>query len=46
MVVGFAAIFFAPGQGERYDGLASKVSLVRRLLQRGVTGNLDIFRDY
>ncbi|MDB4962288.1 MAG: hypothetical protein JWP01_2287 [Myxococcales bacterium] len=45
-VIGFAAIFFAPGQGERYDGLATKVGLVGRLLQRGVTSNLDIFRDY
>ncbi|TMQ06113.1 MAG: hypothetical protein E6J91_38790 [Deltaproteobacteria bacterium] len=45
-VVGFAAIFFAPGQGERYEGLATKVSLVGRLLQRGVTSNLDIYRDF
>jgi len=44
--VGFAAIFFAPGQGERYDGLATKVGLVGRLLQRGITNNLDIYRDY
>ena len=44
-VVGFAAIFFAPGQGERYDGLAQQVSLVGRLLQRNVTGNLEILRD-
>jgi hypothetical protein len=44
-VAGFAAIFFAPGQGERYDGLAQQVSLVGRLLQRGVIGNLEIFRD-
>lgn len=46
VVVGFAAIFFAPGQGERYDGLAEKVGFVQRLIQRGITGNLDIFRDY
>lgn len=45
-VVGFAAIFFAPGQGQRYDGLATQLSLVGRLLQRGFTGNLDIYRDY
>jgi len=43
---GFAAIFFAPGQASRYDGLATKVSLVGRLLQRGITSNLDIFRDW
>lgn len=45
-IVGFAAIFFAPGQGQRYDGLATKVSLLGRLLQRGITNNLDIFRDW
>ena len=45
-LVGFAAIFFAPGQGERYDGLATKVSFLGRLLQRGLDVNLEIFRDY
>jgi len=45
-LVGFAAIFFAPGQGSRYEGLATKVSLVGRLFQRGITSNLDIFRDW
>jgi hypothetical protein len=45
-VVGFAAIFFAPGQGERYDGLADRIGFVQRLIQRGITGNLDIFSDY
>ena len=29
VVVGFAAIFFAPGQGERYDGLADQGRLRR-----------------
>jgi hypothetical protein len=45
-LVGFAAIFFAPGQDSRYEGLATKVSLVGRLLARGITGNLDILRDW
>ena len=45
-LVGFALIFFAPGQGERYDNLAGKVSLFGRLLQRGVTSNLDIFQNF
>ena len=44
--VGFAAIFFAPGQASRYDGIATKISLLGRLFQRGVTTNLDIFRDW
>src|SRR5262249_34665398 len=45
-MLGFAAIFFAPGQASRYEGLATKISLVGRLIQRGVTGNLDILRDW
>ena len=46
VLVGFAMIFFAPGQGERYDGLATKVGFFGRLLQRGVTANLDIFQGF
>jgi hypothetical protein len=45
-VAGFAAVFFAPGQDERYDNLAGKIGLFGRLLQRGVTSNLDIFREF
>ncbi|MDX2086582.1 MAG: DUF6056 family protein [Kofleriaceae bacterium] len=46
VLVGFAMIFFAPGQGERYDGLATKVGFLGRLLQRGITNNLDIFQGF
>jgi len=46
VTIGFAALFLAPGQGERYGGLATKVSLAGRLLQHGVTGNFDILRDW
>jgi hypothetical protein len=42
--VGFALIFFAPGQDERYDNLVQRVGLVGKLLQRGITGNLEILR--
>jgi hypothetical protein len=45
-VVGFLAIFAAPGQATRYDNLAQKVSLIGRLLQRGVVNNLDIFSGW
>ncbi len=44
-VAGFAAIFFAPGQGERYDGLATKTGLFARLLKRGIHDNLEILGD-
>jgi hypothetical protein len=45
-IAGFAAVFFAPGQDERYDNLAGKVGLLGRLLQRGITSNLDIYREF
>ncbi|HUS29858.1 MAG TPA: DUF6056 family protein, partial [Kofleriaceae bacterium] len=44
-IIGFLAIFFAPGQGERYEGLGQRVTLFGRLLQRGVVGNVEILRD-
>ena len=44
--VGFLVIFFAPGQAERYDSLATKTGLVTRLLQRGFITNLGIVGDY
>lgn len=44
-IVGFCLIFFAPGQEERYEGLANRVGLVGRVLQRGIVGNLDILRE-
>jgi hypothetical protein len=46
VAVGFALIFFAPGQGQRYDGLAEQATLGERLLQRGFTRNLDILQQY
>lgn len=46
VLVGFGLIFFAPGQGYRYGGLAQQASLPRRLLDRGISGNFDILRDY
>ena len=44
-VAGFAAIFFAPGQNERYQGAVQKVGLVQRMLARGLPGNFDIVAD-
>ena len=44
-IAGFAALFFAPGQNQRYDDLATKMSMFGRLMSRGVTGNLEIVRD-
>ncbi|CAN5322206.1 hypothetical protein BH11MYX1_BH11MYX1_50700 [soil metagenome] len=44
-ILGFGLIFFAPGQTQRYDNPAQKVTLLGRLLARGVSGNLEIYRD-
>jgi len=44
-IAGFAALFFAPGQNQRYDDLATKMSMFGRLMSRGVTGNVEIVRD-
>lgn len=46
VMAGFAAIFFAPGQDQRYGELAQSMSLPARLLRRGIVNNLDILRDY
>jgi hypothetical protein len=43
---GFLVIFFAPGQGSRYDGLATRNTLIGKLLRRGVIENLEIFREW
>jgi hypothetical protein len=45
-LVGFCAIFFAPGQGSRYDGLAQQMSLVDRVIDHGLEGNLIIASDF
>ena len=46
VAIGLAALLFAPGQHERYGGLAQKKGLVQWVLDRGIAGGLDIFRDY
>ncbi|MEO8700959.1 MAG: DUF6056 family protein [Kofleriaceae bacterium] len=45
-LLGFLALFLAPGQDERYQGLAQHASLVERVVDRGAGGSLEIFRDY
>ncbi len=44
LIVGYAVIFFAPGQGQRYQGLAEKFTLTEQIIVRGITGNLDILQ--
>jgi hypothetical protein len=44
VMAGYALLFFAPGQSQRYEGLAEKYSVVQQIIVRGVSGNLDIFQ--
>lgn len=44
VIVGYALLFFAPGQSQRYEGLAEKYTVVQQIIVRGVSGNLDIFQ--
>jgi len=46
VAIGFCALLFAPGQDERYGGLAQKRGPVELILDRGVSGAFDIVRDY
>jgi hypothetical protein len=43
--VGYALIFFAPGQSQRYEGLADRYTLLEQVLVRGVRANVDIYLD-
>ena len=45
LLVGYALVFFAPGQSQRYEGLAERYTLVQQILVRGIKGNMDIFLD-
>jgi hypothetical protein len=43
--IGYALLFFAPGQGKRYDSLAERYTVSQQILTRGFRGNIDIFQD-
>ncbi|MGE5185316.1 MAG: DUF6056 family protein [Acidobacteriota bacterium] len=43
IVAGGLALYFAPGQSLRYNGLATQASLLGRIVDRGVLGNLRPF---
>jgi hypothetical protein len=42
-IVGYAIIFFAPGQSQRYEGIAEHYSAVQQVLVRGLAGNVEIY---
>lgn len=45
MLVGYMLVFFAPGQSQRYEGLAERYTVVQQILVRGLRGNIDIYID-
>jgi hypothetical protein len=45
VIVGFGLIFFAPGQGQRYDNMAEHYSALQQIKTHGISGNLEIFLD-
>jgi hypothetical protein len=45
-LVGYALIFFAPGQAQRYEGLAERYTLVQQILVRGFANNIDIYLSF
>jgi hypothetical protein len=45
LVVGYALIFFAPGQGSRYTGFTERTTITQQILSRGLRGNAEIFGD-
>jgi hypothetical protein len=46
VVIGFGALLLAPGQHERYGGLAQRKGLVDQVIGRGVNGALELCSEY
>ncbi len=42
LIIGYVALYFAPGQQERYSGLAQQQSVLGRILSRGAIANVTI----
>ena len=45
-LAGYAVIFFAPGQSQRYEGLGERYSLFQQILVRGFEKNFGIFIEF
>ncbi|HSD87387.1 MAG TPA: DUF6056 family protein, partial [Kofleriaceae bacterium] len=45
LLIGFALIFFAPGQSQRYEGLAEHYTVIQQILVRGLAANINIYLD-
>lgn len=45
-VVGYPLLYFAPGQSERYSGIANRMGPLDFLFARGVSGTLEVIRSF
>jgi hypothetical protein len=45
LVVGYVMLFFAPGQSERYAGVATRTGPLTNVIDRGVEGTLDVLLE-
>ena len=46
LFIGYPMLFFAPGQTQRYAGVATKSSPLHVLAERGIGGNAEIVLDF
>jgi hypothetical protein len=46
LAIGYAVLFFAPGNSVHYDNLAGEASLSQRVVSRGIGYNAYILREY
>jgi hypothetical protein len=46
LFIGYPMLFLAPGQAQRYAGMATKNAPLKVLMERGLTGNTGIVLDF
>ncbi len=46
LCIGYPLLYFAPGQSERYGGLATKMGPIDVMRERGASGTLDVLRGF
>ncbi len=46
LLIGYPALYFAPGQSERYGGIVNRMGPMDWLMSRGVSGGLQILRSF
>lgn len=46
LFIGYPMLYFAPGQSERYGGIATKLGPIDVIKERGASGTLDVLRGF